>query len=221
MTAPTYTATVYYGRVSLQESAGDLAERLEENGVRAYVLFDPDVGERVEFHGEGAPTPMGYDGAYLFLKGFEPVGPALDLVVLPHGEGLPLPTYETAGASAMDLRAAIEEPVYLLPGQRKLVPTGLSFAVPAGFEAQVRGRSGLAIKHGIGLVNGIGTIDSDFRGETCVILINHGQEMFTIQRGDRIAQLVIAPVRQVTWKPVAALDETARGAGAYGSTGRR
>lgn len=220
MTAPTYTAAVYYSRVNLQERAGDLAERLEENGIRASIMFDPDVGERVEFHGEGAPMPMTHDATYLLLKSFDQPGPTLDVVVLPHGEGLPLPDYATPGSAAMDLRAAISEDISLLPGQRKVVPTGVAFALPAGYEAQVRGRSGLAVKHGIGLVNGVGTIDSDFRGEIGVILINHGQEAFHIRRGDRIAQLLIAPVVQAQWRKVANLDETARGTGGYGSTGR-
>jgi len=138
---------------------------------------------------------------------------------LPHAEGLPLPAYETAGAAGMDLRAA--EAVTLKPGARHLVPTGLSIALPQGFEAQVRPRSGLAVKHGVTVLNAPGTIDSDYRGEVKVPLINHGQEDFVIARGDRIAQMVIAPVTLAAWTEVEVLDETARGTGGFGSSGRR
>jgi dUTP pyrophosphatase len=141
---------------------------------------------------------------------------------LPHAEGLPLPGYETAHAAGMDLRAAIEEsaPVVLAPGQRTMVPTGLSIALPEGFEAQIRPRSGLAAKHGITCLNSPGTVDADYRGEVKVILINHGPEPFTIQRGERIAQMVVAPVTRAAWVEVEALDDTDRGAGGFGSTGR-
>jgi dUTP pyrophosphatase len=138
---------------------------------------------------------------------------------LPNGEGLPLPAYETAGAAGMDLRAA--EALTLKPGARCLVPTGLAIALPQGFEAQVRPRSGLAVKHGITVLNAPGTIDSDYRGEVKVPLINHGQEDFVIARGDRIAQMVVAPVTQIGWSEVEDLDETQRGAGGFGSSGRR
>lgn len=138
---------------------------------------------------------------------------------LAHNEDLPLPAYETAGAAGMDLRAA--EAVTLKPGARHLVPTGLSIALPEGFEAQVRPRSGLAVKHGVTVLNSPGTIDSDYRGEVKVPLINHGQEDFVIARGDRIAQMVVAPVTRIGWLEVGALDETARGAGGFGSSGRR
>ena len=138
---------------------------------------------------------------------------------LAHGEDLPLPAYETAGAAGMDLRAA--EAVTLKPGARHLVPTGLSIALPQGFEAQVRPRSGLAVKHGVTVLNAPGTIDCDYRGEVKVPLINHGQEDFVIARGDRIAQMVIAPVTRITWTEVTELDETARGTGGFGSSGRR
>ena len=143
------------------------------------------------------------------------------LARLPHAEGLPLPAYETGGAAGMDLRAAVADdaPLVLKPGARDMVPTGLAFAVPAGFEAQVRPRSGLAAKAGITCLNTPGTIDSDYRGEVKVILINLGPEDFTIRRGDRIAQLVIAPVVQAEWREVDDLDETSRGAGGFGSTG--
>lgn len=130
-----------------------------------------------------------------------------------------LPKYETAGSAGFDIRAYIEEPLILAPGQRTLVPTGLYFQLEPGYEAQVRARSGLAIKKGIGLVNGIGTIDSDYRGEVCVPLINWGQEDFVIENGDRIAQVVIAKYEQVTFELTDTIDETERGAGGFGHTG--
>ena len=141
---------------------------------------------------------------------------------LPHAGDLPLPAYETGGSAGMDLRAAVAEdaPVTLAPGARALVPTGLKIALEPGHEAQVRPRSGLALKHGLTCLNSPGTIDSDYRGEVGVILINHGQEPFVIRRGERIAQMVIARHEQATMVEVAALDETARGAGGFGSTGR-
>jgi dUTP pyrophosphatase len=149
------------------------------------------------------------------------VKPIIDVKHLPHGEGLPLPAYETALAAGMDLRAAVDEaaPLVLRPMERAMVPTGLTFALPAGFEAQVRPRSGLAAKAGVTCLNTPGTVDADYRGEVKVILINLGEEDFTIRRGDRIAQLVIAPVVQAGWREVEALDDTARGAGGFGSTG--
>ncbi|MEX2016722.1 MAG: dUTP diphosphatase [Candidatus Hydrogenedentales bacterium] len=140
------------------------------------------------------------------------------ITVEAHGEGLPLPAYETAHAAGMDLRAAVGEPLTLQPGARALVPTGLRIALPVGTEAQVRPRSGLAARHGIGMVNAPGTIDADYRGEIQVLLINHGSEAFTINRGDRIAQLIIAPVLRATWQKVDALPETERGAGGFGHT---
>ena len=130
-----------------------------------------------------------------------------------------LPKYETAGSAGFDIRAYIEEPLILAPGQRTLVPTGLYFQLEPGYEAQVRARSGLAIKKGIGLVNGIGTIDSDYRGEVCVPLINWGQEDFVIENGDRIAQVVIAKYEQVTFELTDTIDKTERGAGGFGHTG--
>ena len=141
---------------------------------------------------------------------------------LPHSEGLPIPAYETAQAAGMDLRAAVaeNEPMTLAPGARAMVPTGLTMALPDGYEAQVRPRSGLAAKHGITCLNTPGTIDADYRGEVKVILINLGAEPFVIKRGERIAQMVIAPVTRATLTEVEPLDETARGAGGFGSTGR-
>lgn len=136
---------------------------------------------------------------------------------LPHGEGLDLPAYATAGAAGMDAISA--EDVTIAPGGRHAVATGLALAIPHGFEIQVRPRSGLALKHGISVPNSPGTIDSDYRGEVKVILINHGNEPFVIRRGDRVAQLVLAPVTRAGWVEVAELDETARGEGGFGSTG--
>ena len=136
---------------------------------------------------------------------------------LPHGEGLELPAYATAGAAGMDVLAA--EDVTLASGARHAVATGLTMAIPPGFEIQVRPRSGLALKHGISVPNSPGTIDSDYRGELKVIVINHGSESFAIHRGDRIAQLVLAPVKHAIWREVAELDETLRGEGGFGSTG--
>lgn len=146
----------------------------------------------------------------------------IDVTTLPHFEGLQLPGYETPLSAGMDLRAAVagDAPVTLKPGERGLIPTGLAIALPAGYEAQVRPRSGLALKHGITCLNSPGTVDADYRGEMKVILINLGQEPFTIQRGERIAQMVVAPVTQAAWRVVEALPETKRGAGGFGSTGR-
>lgn len=134
---------------------------------------------------------------------------------------LGLPVYETAGAAGADLRANLpdRDQRLLEPGARMLVPTGLRMAIPPGFEVQIRGRSGLALKHGIGLVNGVGTIDSDYRGEVGVILVNHGEATFVIRHGDRIAQMVLAPVVQARFELAQALDDTPRGQGGFGSTG--
>ena len=131
----------------------------------------------------------------------------------------PLPAYATVGSAGLDLRAHLEEPKVLQPGERVLVPTGLSLALPEGFEAQVRPRSGLALKHGITVLNSPGTVDADYRGDVGVILINLGAEPFTIAPGDRIAQLVLAAYAQVDWMPVEVLPETERGAGGFGHTG--
>ncbi len=140
---------------------------------------------------------------------------------LPHFEGLALPAYETEGSAGLDVRAAVAEdaPLTLAPGARAMVETGLSVAIPEGYELQMRPRSGLAAKHGITCLNSPGTIDSDYRGELKVILINHGAEPFVIQRGERIGQLVLAPVTRLQWDEVDALPETARGEGGFGSTG--
>lgn len=145
----------------------------------------------------------------------DPVG--VELKRLPHGEGLELPHYATDGAAGMDVLSA--EDVTIAPGARHAVATGLSLAIPQGFEIQVRPRSGLALKHGITVPNTPGTIDSDYRGELKVIMINHGTEPFAISRGDRVAQLVLAPVTQARWIEVDELDATERGEGGFGSTG--
>jgi dUTP pyrophosphatase len=141
---------------------------------------------------------------------------------LPHGDGLALPAYQSADAAGLDLLAAVPEgaPMVLAPGKHALVPTGLTIALPSGFEAQVRPRSGLAAKHGVTVLNSPGTVDADYRGEINVILINHGAAPFSIRRGERIAQMVIAPVVQAQLVPVASLSATDRGSGGFGSTGR-
>lgn len=136
-----------------------------------------------------------------------------------HARDLPLPNRETAGAAGLDLRAAVEDPVVLAPGERRLIPTGWRIALPPGFEAQVRPRSGLALRHGILIPNSPGTVDSDYRGELQVILMNAGTEEFKIARGDRIAQIVVASVVQPDWVEVDVLDETERGDGGFGHTG--
>jgi dUTP pyrophosphatase len=141
------------------------------------------------------------------------------VVRLPHAAGLPLPAYATAGAAGLDLLAAIGEPLVIAPGERALVPTGLLVAVPAGHELQVRPRSGLALRHGLILPNSPGTIDEDYRGEIQVIVMNLGAAPFTVERGARIAQAVLAPVTRALFREVDALDETARGAAGFGSTG--
>ncbi|TCT12002.1 deoxyuridine 5'-triphosphate nucleotidohydrolase [Tepidamorphus gemmatus] len=139
---------------------------------------------------------------------------------LAHGADMPLPDYGTAGAAGLDLRAAVETPLMLGPGERTLVPTGLIVEIPEGFEGQVRPRSGLAARHGVTVLNAPGTIDSDYRGEVKVILVNHGDAPISIGRGDRIAQLVVAPVSRVRLIEVDALGSSIRGAGGFGSTGR-
>jgi dUTP pyrophosphatase len=146
----------------------------------------------------------------------------VEVKLLPNGEGLTLPTYQSALAAGLDLLAAVPEdaPVIVAPGKYALIPTGLSIALPAGFEAQVRPRSGLAARHGVTVLNAPGTVDADYRGEIGVPLINHGDVPFTVRRGERIAQMVIASVVQVELVPVTTLSSTARGSGGFGSTGR-
>lgn len=138
---------------------------------------------------------------------------------LPHAEDLPLPAYATAHSAGVDILAAVDAPLELAPGRRALVGTGIALALPEGYEAQVRPRSGLALKSGVSVLNAPGTIDADYRGEVGVILINLGEETFTVRRGDRIAQLVVAPYTRAHWRPTAELDESSRGSGGFGSTG--
>jgi len=144
---------------------------------------------------------------------------SIEITRLPHGADIALPSYETTGSAGMDVRAAVSERVEIAPGARALVPTGFKMALPIGFEAQIRPRSGLALKKGVTLPNTPGTIDADYRGEVGIILMNLGEEPFVIERGDRIAQMVIAPVTQAVWTEVSSLNETARGEGGFGSTG--
>jgi dUTP pyrophosphatase len=144
-----------------------------------------------------------------------PVG----VTILPHGAGLPLPAYATASSAGLDLAAAIAEDVVLAPGERRAVPTGLAIALPDGYEAQVRPRSGLALNYGVTVLNSPGTIDADYRGEIRVILVNLGAEPVTLTRGQRIAQLVLAPVAHLTWQEASELPESERGTGGFGSTG--
>jgi dUTP pyrophosphatase len=144
---------------------------------------------------------------------------SVPIQILPHGQGLELPAYATPHAAGMDLRAAVAEPMTLKPLERALVPTGLAMAIPAGYEGQVRPRSGLALKHGLTCLNTPGTIDADYRGEVKVLLVNLGHEAFTIQRGERIAQLVLAAHASAEWQAVESLPATERGEGGFGHTG--
>lgn len=145
----------------------------------------------------------------------------IEVVRLPHGRDLPLPSYQSAHAAGLDLVAAVEAAVDLKPGERLLIPTGLAVALPEGYEAQIRPRSGLAARHGITLLNSPGTIDADYRGEIQVLLINLGAEPVAIERGMRIAQMVVAPVSRAQWREVTALPGSERGARGFGSTGRK
>lgn len=146
---------------------------------------------------------------------------ALDVPVtrLPHGADLPLPSYASAHAAGMDMYAAVDDEVTLAPGARALLPTGLAIALPQGFEAQLRPRSGLALKHGVTLLNSPGTIDADYRGEIRVILVNLGDQPFSVRRGMRIAQMLVAPVCRIAWHPAETLPDSVRGVGGFGSTG--
>ncbi len=148
-----------------------------------------------------------------------PIVTSVSIKRLPSGHDLPLPAYQTELSAGLDLSAAVEADVVLAPGAHAIIPTGFAIALPAGFEAQVRPRSGLAAKHAVAVLNSPGTIDADYRGEVGVILINHGKEAFTVTRGLRIAQLVVAPVRTIMWEEKDDLADTARGAGGFGSTG--
>jgi len=155
------------------------------------------------------------------LQNSSVIGPTVGFVRLPHAEGLPLPAYESTGAAGMDLRAAVpdDRPLLILPGKRALVPTGLILEIPEGMEGQVRPRSGLAFKHGLTVLNSPGTVDSDYRGEVKVLLVNLGDEDFAVTRGMRIAQIVFAAVTQVTVEERSLAGGTARGSGGFGSTG--
>jgi len=148
-------------------------------------------------------------------------GIEVEILRLPHAADLPLPAYQSASAAGLDLLAAVtaDNPVVIAPGQFVAIPTGIAIALPAGLEAQVRPRSGLAARQGVTVLNAPGTIDADYRGEITVLLINHGREAFSVQRGSRIAQLIVAPVMAVTLREVRKLTETARGSGGFGSTG--
>jgi dUTP pyrophosphatase len=148
-----------------------------------------------------------------------PAALAVPVRRLPHGRDLPLPAPASAGSAGLDLVAAVAEPVAIPAREWRLIPTGLALALPAGYEAQIRPRSGLALRHGVTVLNAPGTVDSDYRGEVGVVLINHGGEPFTVRRGDRIAQLVLAPVTRLRWQEVPALEDSGRGAGGFGSTG--
>lgn len=145
----------------------------------------------------------------------------MNIQVLKIRETAVLPEYQTTGAAAADVHACLDEPMILQPMERKMMPTGIALAIPNGYEVQLRARSGLSIKHGITMVNGVGTIDSDYRGEVGVLMINLGQEAFTVEPGMRIAQMVLSKCEQIEWQPVDVLDETVRGIGGYGSTGLR
>ncbi|MDQ6981534.1 MAG: dUTP diphosphatase [Mariprofundus sp.] len=147
--------------------------------------------------------------------------PAVHIQKLPHGEDIDLPFYATTHAAGADLRAAVDVDIIIEPGTHALIKTGFALALPDNYEAQIRPRSGLALKHGITVLNAPGTIDADYRGEVGVILINHGSEPFTVQRGDRIAQMIIAPFVQVNFQQVDTLSETKRGGGGFGSSGKR
>ena len=151
--------------------------------------------------------------------GHEPVPVVVRVQRLPHADGLPLPAYETEGAAGMDVRAAVAETLCIAPGAIQRVPTGLAIEVPPGFEVQLRPRSGLAARHGITLANSPATIDSDYRGEIVVALIHHGDQPFEIERGMRIAQMVLARVPRIAWEPVETLTPSGRGAGGFGHTG--
>ena len=144
----------------------------------------------------------------------------IETVVMAHAEGLPLPAYESEGSAGADLRAAVTGPLTIPPGGTAMVPTGLKVALPQGYEMQVRPRSGLAAKHAVTVLNSPGTVDADYRGEVKVILINHGQEPFVIERGDRIAQAVVAPVTPAEYAEAETLPDSVRGEGGFGSTGR-
>ena len=153
--------------------------------------------------------PMGTQGTMIFV----------DIVTLDEAKDIPLPSYMTPAAAGMDVRAAVTEDTVIVPGERRLIPTGFTIALPVGYEAQLRPRSGMALHHGITLLNAPGTIDADYRGEVCVIVVNHGKKPFTVKRGDRIAQMIVQPVVRVVWNRCHDLEGTERGDGGFGHTG--
>lgn len=230
---PKQYAVVNYTSIHREHAAIELAKRLKAAGYDARAQYaERSAGENVTFTVEGTRgfRIKSWDEAAGELSKAET--PTIPVKVLPHGVGLPLPAYETKGAAGMDLRAALpahmlaewtegDRVFALFPGAHALIPTGIAMAIPEGYEVQVRPRSGLAAKHGISIVNSPGTVDCDYRGEVKVCLINHGSEPFLIRHGDRIAQMVVAPVVQAKWQSVDELDETERGAGGYGSTGHK
>lgn len=208
---------VFYSRASRAEAADSLRRTLTNVGFEnVQIAFSEE--EHVMLP---SGTRLTWAEAAEYAATFTKQVP-ITVQILPHGDGLDLPSYETTGAAGMDLRAAIPEcvPIVLEPGKRVLVPTGFNVAIADGYEIQVRSRSGLAAKHGVCVLHGVGTIDSDYRGEIKAILINHGEEDFVIRRGDRVAQAVVASVVQGRFVVALELDETARGAGGFGSTGR-
>lgn len=209
------TVFIHYVRAARAEAAYELGKRFEGFGYKAVITSGE--AEVVELPGFGK---IGWAASLFFLNDLANSLP-IPLKMLAHAEGLPLPAYESAGAAGMDLRAAIPEdaPIVMLPGDIAIVPTGVTAALPGGVEIQVRPRSGLAAKYGITVLNSPGTVDSDYRGEIKVILINHGNDEFHIGRGDRIAQAVFATYERIRFTPVASLDETERGEGGFGSTG--
>ena len=224
---PTLSATVNYTRVADQHRAEHLGTAFRLRGYDVKVNYT--AHEVMQYPitvslqtGVGAYTVMSYDYAQAYLKRLEN-SVALEVVRLENLGDLPLPAYETDGAAGMDLRAAFGPGVaaYVLPkGEIGIIPTGISIAVPEGYEVQIRPRSGLAAKYGLTVLNTPGTIDSDYRGEIKVIMINHGPEDFVIQRGERVAQMVLTPVSQARFVEVKTLKPTTRGEGHFGSTGK-
>lgn len=209
------TVFIHYIRASRAEAAYELGKRFEEFGYKSVITSG--AAEVVELPDFGS---VSWAAALVFLQD-QSSGLPVPLKLLDHALGLPLPSYETAGAAGMDLRAAIPEDtqVVILPGAVEIIPTGVTAALPIGAEIQVRPRSGLAAKYGITVLNSPGTVDSDYRGEIKVILINHGKQPFAVNRGDRIAQMVFGSYIRARLNVVASLDETARGSGGFGSTG--
>lgn len=208
---------INYQRAARYENADGLRRLLTTVGFENIQVTQAETEDVVLPSGTRLSWNEAVEYAGTFIKRIP-----ITVQILPHGVGLDLPSYETSGSAGMDLRAAIgeDEVITLKPGQRAMIPTGFNVAIADGYEIQVRGRSGLAAKHGVCILHGVGTIDCDYRGEIKSILINHGDEDFVIRRGDRVAQAVVAPVVQGRFVIAAELDETARGAAGFGSTGR-